>query len=310
MFGVSGLLAVLALVLALAAPASAQERDYTTITPPDDLGNPSLPTTASAANGINARGDVVGTFIEGSGLNAVQHGFLFSKGKFAVIDFPGAQGTIARGINPRGEIVGNYWLAGDPVVASRGFLRTKEGDFVPVRFPEHSWETLQRILPDGTILGCRHDNDLMQSMRGVVIGKDRAWDIDAFSSMNNGATPDLRLMVGWWVDMMSNPPLGQTQGYMIQDGVFTPFLVPDSTATQAWDVNPDGVIVGFYRLGRPPTATFRGFVKIGDNYTTIQYPELGTTATRVFGINPRGDIVGSYVRGGVTYAFLGRVVEE
>jgi hypothetical protein len=142
----------------------------------------------------------------------------------------------------------------------------------------------------------------MMSMRGITIGKDGASEIDAFSSMNNGATPDLRLIVGWWVDMMDN----EQQGYMIQDGVFTPFMVPGSAATQAWDVNPDGIIVGFYRLG---TATFRGFVKTGETYETIHHTELGTTATRAFGINPRGDIVGSYARGGVTRAFLARVVE-
>ena len=315
MFGISGLLAVLALVLTLVAPARAQEREYMTISPPDKLGNPDLSTTASTAFGINARGDVVGTFTEGTGLNAVQHGFLLSKGKFTVIDFRDDQGTvalgtIARGVSPDGDIIGNYWLPGDPPIGSRGFRLTKKGEFEAVRYPGHTWETLQRILPDGTILGCYHDYDQMMSMRGVMIGRDGASEIDAFASMNNGATPDLRLLVGWWVDMMVDPPQGQAQGYMIQDGVFTPFLVPGSAATQAWDVNPDGVIVGFYRLGAGRTATFRGFVKTGETYDTIHYPEMGTTATRVFGINPRGDIVGSYAQGGVTRAFLARVVEE
>jgi hypothetical protein len=35
-------------------------------------------------------------------------------------------------------------------------------------------------------------------MRGVIIGRDGASEIDAFGSMNNGATPDLQLMVGFW----------------------------------------------------------------------------------------------------------------
>ena len=231
------------------------------------------------------------------------------KGEFTVIDFPGAQGTIARGINPRGEIVGSYRLAGDPPVAARGFLRTKKGEFVNVRYPEHSWEIAQRILPNGTIVGCRHDHDQMTTMRGVTIGKDGASEIDAFGSMNNGATPGLELIVGLWFNMMDN----QTQGYIIRDGAFTPFMVPGSNSTAAWDVNPDGAIVGVYSVG----TTVRGFLRTEDGddddsdevtYTTIHYP--GSTVTRAFGINPRSDIVGNYVLGGVTYAFLARDVED
>lgn len=287
--GISGLVAVATLVLTLVAPVRAQEREYTTIAPPG--------ARSSTAFGINARGDVVGSFVDQS---FVQHGFLMSNGDFTVIDFPGARATIARGISPDGEIVGSYSLPGDPGVAARGFLLTKKGEFVNVRSPEHSWEIAQRILPDGTIIGCRHDHDMMDSMRGVIIGRDGASEIDAFGSMNNGATPDLQLMVGFWFNMMDD----QTQGYMIENGVFTSFMVPGSNATSAWDVNPDGAIVGQYVVG----TTLRGFVKTGETYTTIHYP--GSTVTRAFGINARGDIVGNYVLGGVTSAFLTREVED
>jgi len=289
MSGISGFLAVLALVLTLVAPVRAQEREYTTIAPPG--------AQSSTAFGINSQGDVVGTFVD---QNSVQHGFLLRHGEFTVIDFPGAHVTIARGIGQGGEIVGSYRLPGDPAVASRGFLRDNHGQFFNVRYPGSSWEIAQRILPDGTIVGCRHDQDTMGSMRGVTIGRHGASEIDAFGSMQNGATPDLHLLVGFWFNMMDN----QTQGYMIENGVFTSFMVPDSTATGAWDVNPDGAIVGVYNVG----TTVRGFLKTGESYATIYYP--GSTATRAFGINPRGDIVGNYGLGGVpTYAFLAREVE-
>jgi probable HAF family extracellular repeat protein len=301
--GIPGSLAVVALMLTLVAPVRAQEREYTTIAPQG--------ARSSTAFGINARGDVVGTFVDQS---FVQHGFLLSKGEFTVIDFPEAQGTIARGIGPSGEIVGSYWLPGDnPLLAARGFLRTKEGEFLNVRYgdpdPKHQWEVAQRILPDGTILGCRHDHDQMVSMRGITIGKDGASEIDAFGSMNNGATPDLKLIVGFWFNMMDN----QQQSYLIENGVFTSFMVPGSNLTNAWDVNPDGAIVGVYRVG----TTTRGFLRTEDddnndldevNYITIHYPT--SAVTRAFGINAGGDIVGNYVLGGVTYAFLAREVED
>jgi probable HAF family extracellular repeat protein len=299
MSGISGLLSVLTLVLMLVAPVRAQDRQYSTIAPPG--------ARSSTAFGINAGGDVVGTFVDQS---FVQHGFLLSKGEFISIDFPDAQGTIARGIGPSGEIVGSYWLPGDnPLLAARGFLRTKKGEFLSVRYgypdPQYQWEIAQRILPDGTILGCRHDYDQMVSMRGITIGKDGATEIDAFGSMNNGATPDLQLIVGLWFNMMDN----QQQSYTIEHGVFTSFMVPGSNLTNAWDVNPDGAIVGVYRVG----STVRGFLRTKDdldqvNYATIHYP--GAAATRAFGINAGGDIVGSCVIGGVTYAFLAREVEE
>lgn len=283
---ISGLLAVLALALTLAAPVWAQERQYTTIAVPPG-------TQFSTAWGINAQGDVVGTFVDQS---SVQHGFLLRHGEFTVIDFPGARSTITRGINLFGEIVGSYQLPGDPAVASRGFMRDRYGNFFHVKFPGSIWEIAQRILPDGTIVGCRHDNDQMQSMRGVTIGSHSASEIGAFASMQNGATPDLHLLVGFWFNMMDN----QTQGYMIENGVFTSFMVPGSAATLAWDVNPDGAIVGVYNVG----TTVRGFLKTGETYATIHYP--GSTATRAFGINAGGDIVGNYTLSGVTYAFLAR----
>lgn len=287
--GVSGLLAVLTLALTLVAPVRAQE--YITIPTPEG-------TTFSTAWGINARGDIVGTFVKGG----VQRGFLLSKdGKFTVIEFPNARLTIARGINPSGEIVGSYQLPGDPGLAARGFLLTKRGEFFNVRVPEHTWEIAQRILPNGTIVGCRHDQDQMATMRGLTIGKNGVSEIDAYGSMQNGATPDLRLLIGFWFNEMDN----QTQGYMIENGVFTSFMVPGSTGTGAWDVNPDGAIVGVYNIG--PAFT-RGFLKIGETYAIIHYP--GSTATRAFGINARGDIVGNYTQGGVTRAFLAHVVNE
>ena len=62
----------------------AQERDTTSPTPEGTL--------FATAFGINARDDVVGTFVD---KNFVQHGSLLSKGEFTVIDFRDDQGTVA-----------------------------------------------------------------------------------------------------------------------------------------------------------------------------------------------------------------------
>jgi hypothetical protein len=269
-----------------AAP-SAQGYTYTTI------DYPSLTTTTTIAWGINARGDVVGEYFDAGG----RHGFLRRNGVFTSIDFPGAL-TSARGINAGGDIVGVYRRAIEPPVNAHGFLLTRQGDFVNVDFPGHINTIPQRILADGTILGCRHDNDMMGSMRGIMIDRSGPSEIDSVASMNNGATPSGRRIVGLWTNMMAEGgPRGE--GYIIDDGEFTSFIVPGSTSTAAWDVNSGGEIAGVYANG----TGFHGFVR-GNEYVSIDFP--GATATRAFGINARGDVVGSYVIGGRTFGFLAR----
>ena len=156
--------------------------DFTTIDVPGAM--------ATSASGINPRGDIVGSYRDGSGRS---HGYVLRKGEFTTIDFPDAAGTVvagtdARGIGPNGEIVGAYLVAGEPAVNVHGYLLTKQGEFVAVNYPGHTNTIAQRILPDGTILGCRHDDNTMGSMKGITISRQGSAEIGQFASMNNGAT--------------------------------------------------------------------------------------------------------------------------
>jgi hypothetical protein len=259
--------------------------DFTAIDVPNAL--------FTSASGINPRGDIVGSYTDETGH---KHGFLLRDGEFTTIDFPGSAGTEARGISPGGEVVGDYWFAGEPAVNVHGYLLTKQGEFVAVNYPGHTNTIAQRILPDGTILGCRHDNDNMGSMKGIMVSRQGYSETEVFASMHNGATPDRRHIVGLYTNIAAG---NRGEGYRIDDGVFTPLLVPSSTFTAAWDMNPAGEIVGVYRS---TDAKFHGFVLRDDGYTSIDFPEA--SATRAFGINPRGDVVGNYVAGGVTHGFL------
>ncbi len=268
-------------LLAHAAAHSAPVYTYTRIAYPA--------ATATTAWGINAGGDVVGDYVDPAG---VRHGFLLQNGEFTTIDVPNAL-TSARAISPGGNIVGIYRGASEPAVNAHGFLLSRQGDTTLIAFPGHTNTIPQRILPDGTILGCRHDNDTMGSMRGVAFDRSGPSEIAAFASMNNGATPDRRRIVGLW----TNGTRGE--GYTIDDGVFTSFIVPGSDFTAAWDVNPTHEIAGVQH-----NATgFHGFVQTVDgDYVSIDFP--GATATRAFGINARGDVVGSYVSASQTFGFV------
>lgn len=244
----------------------------------------------TGASGINARGDIVGTYRDASGRS---HGYVLHNGEFTTIDFTGSVFTEARGISPDGEIVGDYRLAGEPNVNFHGYRRTREGDFVHVDYPEHTNTLVQRILPDGTMLGCRHDGDQMDTMKGVTISSQGSAEIREFASMNNGATPDHRKIVGLYTNMA-----GSQQGFLIEDGVFRPLFVGGIPTTAAWDMNPAGEIVGVFLQ-----AGAHGFVLRNDGYVQIDFP--GATATRAFGINARGDVVGTYVSAdGKSHGFL------
>lgn len=236
----------------------------------------------TAAQGINARGDIVGSYVDAG---RHRHGFLMRDGDFTTIDFPDAASTDARGIGPGGDIVGGYQLPGEPGVNIHGYRLTKHGTFVTVDYPGHTNTIPQRILPDGTILGCRHDENTMDTMRGVVMASSGNQELDVMASMNNGATPDGRRITGLYT------PMGKpTAGYVVEDGVFTPFRVVTDKLTAAWDMNPAGEIAGVYA---DAANRVHGFVRSGDEYVTLDVP--GANATRAFGINARGDVVGSYV---------------
>jgi len=253
----------------------------------------------TSAQGINAGGTIVGFYRDAAGLT---HGFVREQGAVRTIDYRDAAGTLAvftdaRGIGPGGEIVGGYRMAGEPAVNIHGYLLKTDGTFIKVDFPAHTNTIPQRILPDGTILGCRHDHDLMTTMRGIRISSSGDFDeIDEQATMHNGATPDSSLIVGLFTDMMT----GRGEGYVVDDGVFTPFVVPGSTQTAAWDVNPRGEIAGVYT---DAAARVHGFVRDRNKYLAVDVP--GARITRAFGINAGGDVVGAFVdTAGVTRAFL------
>ena len=253
--------------------------------------------TSTFASGLNSRGDVAGSYRDASGKS---HGYLLSDDALTTFDYPGAVYTDARGINARGEIVGAYKRSGDRPVDFHGYLRTGDGDFLPVDFPGHLNTIPQRILSNGWILGCRHDDDLMNSMVGVAInGRDQSefTEIDAFGSMHNGATPDRGLIVGFDTDMAT----GRRRGYLLYGDAVISFVVPGSTFTEAWDINPGGAVVGTYQ----DATGIHGFVWEELRFRPIDYP--AATVTRASGINSRGDIVGWYVdAAGRTHGYVAR----
>jgi uncharacterized membrane protein len=284
------LMATSGLLIAAGVPTGASERAYSYL--PVDYPD----AVATTLSGINAQGDIVGSYRDSE---STTHGFVLRDGVFTTIDIAGAAGTDARGINPAGDIVGGYWLPGEPAANIHGYVLRRDATLEYIDYPEQINTIPQRLLPDGTILGCYHGTDTMMSMFGMWM-RDGITDATAQSaSMHNGATPDLSVIAGLFTDL-SEPAPRAAWGYVIENGVFTRFRVPGSNMTAVWDVGPSGALVGVYRNA----AGIHGFLLEDGQYTSIDYP--AATTTRAFGINAGGDIVGHYVKDGVMRAFLAR----
>lgn len=253
--------------------------------------------TQTLPSGINADGRVVGWYVQGG----VTRGFIYQDGVYTTgIVYPGAAVTQLRGVGPDGDVVGVYRMPGEPTVNFHAFILTVEGEFVSVSHPDHINTMAQRLLADGTVLGCVHDADQMLTMHGMSKGKDGFAVVDMATTMTNGGTPNGRTVTGLMTDMVR----GIGQGYVIDDGELTPFDVPGSDWTTAWDMNPARTIVGWFEGAG--TSSIHGYVlekwSVADGaltgtFTTIDFPLTPTTNapyTDVFGINAAGDIVGKF----------------
>jgi len=251
--------------------------------------------TLTNAQGINHQGDIVGTFVDVAGQ---QHGFLRSGGQYRTIDYPNGHAILARGINDAGDIVGTYQRPGETGgVPAHGFLLTRRGGLQAVDYPGHLNTIPQRILNDGTILGCYHDTDTMGTMHGMMFQRGFS-AIDMGMSMNNGATPDSAYVIGLFMDMD-----GRNKAYVMEHGRMSSLEVPGALATNGWDVNPSRAVVGVYT---DAAGAVHGFQYDGGSFARVDVP--GATATRVFGINDRGDLVGAFVdTAGRTHAFAAEV---
>jgi uncharacterized membrane protein len=249
---------------------------------------------ATKADGISPGGEIVGHYTDTAG---TEHGFLLSRGQFTSIDYPGAIYTDARGISPDGDIVGSYTNAPGGPANRHGYLLSR-GTFSEVQVTGYLGTIAQRITPEGEIYGCSHDYDYMSNMRGFVRNPAGGYTVlDVPSSMNNGATPDGRVIVGLYNDLTT----GATHGYFLRNGNFEPFDVPGSISfTEGWDINPSEDVAGDFQDN---TGKLHGFLLSRGAFTTIDFP--GAVATSAVGINPAGDIVGPYTdSSGKTHAFL------
>jgi len=253
--------------------------------------------SATTAAGINARGDVVGSYQIAGGNT---HGFLLHQGVFSTIDFPDASLTAARAINARGDIVGRMV---DPSGIEHGFL-LREGHFAQIDYPGASQTSARGINNAGDITGRHFDH--AGNERGFILKDGVFSDVhvpgscstDVWLAMDNG-----RLLVG---DFCTNSD-GGIHGYvgsLPENFQIIDFPGAGAPCTAPRWINERGDIAGVYANTLSECYAFQlhGFLLIQGQYIPIDFP--GAAHTQLLAINDDGQMVGQYLdQKGVAHGF-------
>jgi probable HAF family extracellular repeat protein len=252
---------------------------------------------ATTAAGINARGDIVGNYVDSAG---VTHGLLLREGVFSTIDYPGVTLTAARGINARGDIVGRVL---DSSGGEHGFL-LRDGSFSQVDYPGAAATTARGINNAGDITGRHFSSGGNES--GFIWRDGSFYNVrvpsscstDVWMAMDNGQTA-----VG---DFCTNADDG-IHGYLrAKPGNFETIDFPNAGApcTALRWINERGDIVGVYANSLSECDAFQlhGFLLTRGQYTAVDFP--GAAFTTALGVSDDGEIVGLFInQKGDTHAF-------
>ena len=248
---------------------------------------------------INERGDVVGEFIDSSG---VTRGFIrFSNGSFSapIVDPNDTVGfTEGRGINNSRTVAGDY-------VISDGTLHSfflSGGTFTEYDVPGAVQTNLLSINDAGSFTG-GFDPDGSGIFQGFVSvgGTITSFSVPgALLTLAYEINNSNELVVGYYIDSS-----GIVHGYY-RDATGTlhfPIDPSGSTATVLFGLNDKNWVVG--RYADSSGATHGLFFVPPNQFSTFDYP--GSTSTSLNGINDKGVICGRYVDASGTHGFLARV---
>src|SRR5579883_159109 len=282
----------------------------------DDPGGATFP------NGINARGDIVGTYYDRAGR---KHGFLRDAqyGTYLSIDDPNARvakcrlalpqdadfGTSAAAINQQGQIVGQYNTRdGECFFHTHTFLVHRDSlKFSTIKYPIPNPES---VSSDGHI-----DANGINAL-GDIVGT--CWFCHPYSPHGNCEYEGFLLHQGAYTAIEYPGSVTCDESKRLKNGVY---------GTEAYGLNGWGDIVGTYYYCPHSTCTNRGFLlhhmgvaEIGSlqqhgAFTSIDDPNAGQIdqrkkdayewGTYVRGINGFGAIVGYYVdKTGHDHGFL------
>jgi hypothetical protein len=257
-------------------------------------GNSTLPQK------INERGDVVGEYIDSSGV--VRAFVRFSDGSYSdpIVDPNDTVGfTEGRGINNARLVNGDY-------VASDGFVHSfflSGGTFTEYDVPNTVQTNLLSVNDAGNFTGA-FDPDGSGIFQAFVSISSilTSWTVPgAAGTLAYEINNSNQLVVGYFIDAS-----GVLHGYYrdANGTLHFPIDPSGSVGTVLFGLNDKNWVVG--RYGDSSGATHGLFFLAPNSFFTFDYP--GSTFTSLNGINDQGIICGRYVdASGIAHGFLARV---
>jgi hypothetical protein len=225
-----------------------------------------------AVFGLNNRGQTTGTYVDAGAVPGPDglyppgavHGFMRARnGRIATFDVPFPYLLGILDINDRGQTVGFYDTPSGP---GGGFLRERDGEITPIDLPGAGPFTFPFAVNNhGQVVGYYADEDTTLNPDGSI------------------------------------PPY-KVHGFLLYQGRFSRFDVPDSLATFPYGINNRGQIVGGYfdAAGKQ-----HGFLRERGHYRTLDAPgrldgrdndgdgdiDNLDVATIAWDINDRGEVL-------------------
>ncbi|HEY7319980.1 MAG TPA: hypothetical protein VIE89_20615 [Candidatus Binatia bacterium] len=257
------------------------------------VGNNTLPQK------INERGDIVGEFIDPSG---VVRGFVrFKNGSFSdpIVDPNDTVGfTEGRGINNPGTVVGDYVT---PDGNLHGFFLSG-GTFTGFDVPGAVFTAVLSINNPADFTGTFSNDGVTQGAFINIGGTLTLFSVPAaVATLAYDINDSKRLVVGYYVDAS-----GILHGYYrdANGALHFPIDPTGSTATILFGDNNRNWVVG--RYADAAGVTHGLFFVPPNNFFTFDFP--GSTFTSLNGISSQGNITGRYVdASGIAHGFIARV---
>ena len=255
---------------------------------------------ATEALGINASGEVVGTYLVG---NAAR-GFIYNAGTYTTVTYPGSTDVELTAVNTAGTIVG---YDEDGAGNDAGFMY-QNGAFTAVSFPGAASTTPTGINDSGQIVGqwlsangvgsFLYSNGTYTAVSSPAAGSASNDPTQADGIDNNG-----QISGGYATGNAPGYP-GTAVGFVDTNGTFTYYGYPGAYATDAIHINDNGEIVGLYA----PTSNSsdQSFTYAKGTYTPFSVPNA--VITQAQGLNDSGQIVGLFQdTAGATHGFVATV---
>jgi hypothetical protein len=247
----------------------------------------------TAANGINDRGQIVGSFQDAQGS---LHGYIMEGTDFQTFDFPSASLTIPAAISNSGTVVGVY---SDAFGNAHGFI-LENGTFTSIDFPGAIFTEILDLNESGDMVGIYQLPDF--GVHGFIRDKNGITSIDDpqqtsfFPFTEAFGINNRKNVIGAFADSNAN-----LHGFSLFHGIFQQIDVPGSESNIPAGSNNAEDIVGIYT---DLDNVQHGYVQRGNNFSTLDVPgAVGTTVLSQ--INNSGTIVGSYVDDqGLIHSFI------